>query len=118
MFGWGAARADDMANLIPARLAGLLLACAGRGGMRVMWRDASKHASPNAGWPEAAMAGALRIRLGGAASYDGVLHERPVFGAGPAPVADDLARGLRLYIVACGILWMLAAFVSWSLMSR
>lgn len=118
MFGWAAARADDVANLIPARLAGLLLAAAGRGGVRVMWRDASKHASPNAGWPEAAMAGALRIRLGGPATYDGALHERPVFGVGPAPAIDDLARGLRLYIVACGILWMLAAFVPGPLMTR
>lgn len=113
MFGWAAARADDVANLIPARLAGLLLAVAGRGGMWVMWRDAPRHASPNAGWPEAAMAGALRVRLGGPAAYDGVLHERPLFGAGPVPVTRDLARGLRLYVVACVILWMLAAIVCW-----
>lgn len=113
MFGWAAARADDLANLIPARLAGLLLVSAARRGVSVMWRDASKHASPNAGWPEAAMAGALRIRLGGPAAYDGALHERPVFGTGPAPATDDLARGLRLYIVACGMLWVLAAIVPW-----
>jgi adenosylcobinamide-phosphate synthase len=115
MFGWAAARADDLANLIPARLAGLLVAIAGQGGMSVMWRDASKHASPNAGWPEAAMAGALRIRLGGPATYDGVQHERPIFGEGRAPVADDLARGLHLYVIACGMLWMLVASVSWLL---
>jgi adenosylcobinamide-phosphate synthase len=113
MFGWAAARADDLANLIPARLAGLLLVAAGRRGQWVMWRDASKHASPNAGWPEAAMAGALGIRLGGPATYDGVLHERPVFGAGPEPVANDLARGLRLYVIACGMVWMSAAIVPW-----
>jgi adenosylcobinamide-phosphate synthase len=113
MFGWAAARADDWANLVPARLAGALLAAAGRGGMSVMWRDAPKHASPNAGWPEAAMAGALRVRLGGPAAYGGVLHERPVFGEGQAPVTEDLKRGLRLYVVACGMLWMLAAMVSW-----
>jgi adenosylcobinamide-phosphate synthase len=113
MFGWAAARADDLVNLIPARLAGLFLVCAARRGVSVMWRDASKHASPNAGWPEAAMAGALRIRLGGPAAYDGVLHERPVFGAGPAPATADLARGLRLYVVACGLLWVLAAIVPW-----
>jgi adenosylcobinamide-phosphate synthase len=115
MFGWAAARADDLANLIPARLAGSLVAIAGRGGISVMWRDASKHASPNAGWPEAAMAGALRIRLGGPATYDGVQHERPIFGEGRAPGADDLARGLHLYVIACGMLWMLVAFVSWLL---
>lgn len=114
MFGWAAARADDVANLIPARIAGLLLVCVARRGAWVMLRDASKHASPNAGWPEAAMAGALNVRLGGPAAYEGVLHERPVFGAGPAPVADDLARGLRLYVAACGVLWMLAAIVPWA----
>jgi adenosylcobinamide-phosphate synthase len=118
MFGWAAARADDVANLIPARLAGLVLVSVARRGAWVMWRDASKHASPNAGWPEAAMAGALSIRLGGAATYDGVQHERPVFGVGPEPVTRDLARGLNLYIVACGALWLLAALVPWPLMTR
>lgn len=113
MFGWAAARADDLANLVPARLAGALLAAAGRRGLWIMWRDAPKHASPNAGWPEAAMAGALSIRLGGAATYDGVLHERPEFGMGAEPVTDDLARGLRLYVVACGMLWVLALVVPW-----
>jgi adenosylcobinamide-phosphate synthase len=105
-FGWAAARADDVANLVPARIAGALLVFAGMGGMGVMFSDASKHASPNAGWPEAAMAGALGIRLGGPATYDGVLHQRPVFGTGPKPGVEDLARGSRLYVVACGLLWL------------
>jgi adenosylcobinamide-phosphate synthase len=108
MFGWAAARADDAANLIPARLAGLLIAIAGGGGFRVMWRDAGKHASPNAGWPEAAMAGALHVQLGGSATYDGVLHERPVFGAGRSPDADDLRRGLQIYLESCALLGALA----------
>jgi adenosylcobinamide-phosphate synthase len=108
-FGWAAARADDVANLLPARLAGFLLVLAGGGGLGVMLRDASKHASPNAGWPEAAMAGALGIRLGGPATYDGVLHERPVFGAGQGPAAGELARGLRIYVLACGLLWVVVA---------
>jgi adenosylcobinamide-phosphate synthase len=114
-FGWAAARADDVANLVPARLAGLLLVVSGGGGFGVMVRDASKHASPNAGWPEAAMAGALGIRLGGPARYDGVMHERPVFGAGREPAVYELARGLRIYLVACGLLWLLiaAAGVAW-----
>jgi adenosylcobinamide-phosphate synthase len=110
-FGWAAARADDVANLVPARLAGLLLIVAGGGGLSVMLRDASKHASPNAGWPEAAMAGALGVSLGGSATYDGVLHERPVFGAGARPTVDELARGLRIYVRACGLLWLLVAAV-------
>jgi adenosylcobinamide-phosphate synthase len=89
------------------------LAIAGGGGMLVMWRDAAKHASPNAGWPEAALAGALRIQLGGPTTYDGVLHERPVFGADSSPTADDLARGLKIYKAACMLLWLLAA-IAWA----
>jgi adenosylcobinamide-phosphate synthase len=108
-FGWAAARADDVANLVPARIAGALLVLAGFGGLGVMLSDASKHASPNAGWPEAAMAGALGIRLGGPTMYDGVLHERPVFGSGPTPGVAELGRGLRLYVVACGLLWLAIA---------
>jgi adenosylcobinamide-phosphate synthase len=117
MFGWAAARTDDIANLIPARIAGALLAIAGGGGLLVMWRDAPKHASPNAGWPEAAMAGALRIQLGGPTAYDGVLHERPSFGAGASPTVADLRRGLRIYVVACGLLWVAAAVAGFA-MSR
>jgi adenosylcobinamide-phosphate synthase len=107
-FGWAAARADDLANLIPARLAGLLIVLAGGGGLRVMWGDAPRHASPNAGWPEAAMAGALGVELGGAATYEGVTHERPLFGTGRRPESADLARALQIYLEACVVLWALA----------
>jgi adenosylcobinamide-phosphate synthase len=101
-FGWAAARADDVANLVPARLAGALIALSGRGGWRTMWRDAPKHASPNAGWPEAAMAGALGISLGGPAVYDGARLDRPVFGEGaPAPRTVHLERGLAIFRGAC-----------------
>ena len=103
-FGWASARTDDLMNLVPARLAGALLALVGGRGWRVMFRDAGKHASPNAGWPEAAMAGALGARLGGPATYDGVVHRRPVFGDGPAPGAAELRRGLGLYLRACAVL--------------
>lgn len=112
-FGWASARADDAMNLVPARLAGALIALAGGGGWRTMLRDARKHASPNAGWPEAAMAGALGVRLGGAASYDGVRVERPLFGEGRAPDARDLRRGMGVYVGACGLLWLLAAGAAW-----
>jgi adenosylcobinamide-phosphate synthase len=108
-FGWAAARTDDLLNLIPARLAGLLIAVAGRAGLRVMLRDAGKHASPNAGWPEAAMAGALDRTLGGGASYDGVRIERPCFGDGPRPAPEDVDRGQRLYVVASALLWIVIA---------
>jgi adenosylcobinamide-phosphate synthase len=103
-FGWAAARSDDAMNLVPARIAGTLLAIAGGGGFATMLRDAHKHASPNAGWPEAAMAGALQVELGGPASYDGVRIERPIFGSGRKPDARDLARGLRITAGACVLL--------------
>lgn len=108
-FGWASARCDDLLNLIPARLAGVLVALAGRGGWKVMLRDAGKHASPNAGWPEAAMAGALGVRLGGPAWYDGALSQRPMLGEGRAPQAADVARALKVYLVACAILWLMLA---------
>ena len=84
-FGWASARLDDVVNLIPARLTGLLLAgaasltnpAAGADALARMWYDARKHVSPNAGWPEAAVAGALNIRLGGSRSYEGTLVELP-----------------------------------------
>ena len=106
-FGWAAARTDDLMNWIPARIAGALIALGGWQGWRIMWRDARKHASPNAGWPEAAMAGALRVRLGGPVSYDGVITSRPRFGDWAPPRAHDLQRGLRVYGVACAVLLLL-----------
>jgi adenosylcobinamide-phosphate synthase len=108
-FGWASARLDDLANLIPARIAGLLLALVAGRGFAVMWRDAPKHASPNAGWPEAALAGALRVHLGGPAQYDGVMHSRPQLGDGASPQSADLPRALTLYIRACALLWALVA---------
>lgn len=114
-FGWAAARTDDLLNLIPARLAGALLCIAGRGGVRVMRRDARKHLSPNAGWPEAAMAGALGVRLGGGGSYDGEWIARAELGDGPRPQAQDLNRALTLYRRACLLLWLLIGGLAWAL---
>ena len=111
-FGWASARADDLANLVPARLAAVLLVAAARGGFLVMLRDARKHASPNAGWPEAAMAGGLKVRLGGPASYDGVSCERPTFGDGAPPQPADLGRALHVYVAACALLWLLLMAVA------
>lgn len=108
-FGWAAARTDDLMNLAPARLAGALIAMAGGRGWRVMLRDARRHASPNAGWPEAAMAGALGVRLGGPVAYEGIMTNRPVFGEGPSPTAVDLRRALKIYVRACGLLWVAVA---------
>ena len=104
VFGWAAARTDDLMNLIPARIAGALIVLVAWRGWRTMLRDASKHASPNSGWPEAAMAGALGVRLGGPVDYDGLLHHRASFGDGPRPSPLDLRRGLGLYLRACAVL--------------
>ena len=71
----------------------------------MMLRDARRYASPNAGWPEAAMAGALGVRLGGPVAYDGVMTERPTFGEGPPPTPADLRRAMDIYVRACGLLW-------------
>ena len=84
-FGWAAARLDDLLNLAPARLTGLMIALLG--GQTRQWRaiigDARQHRSPNAGWPEAAMARALNLALAGPRSYDGQMHDFPwVNGAG------------------------------------
>lgn len=100
-FGWASARIDDLVNLIPARLTGLLFAiCSARPGaaFATMRADARRHRSPNAGWPEAAMAGALGVRLSGPRVYGDRVAPEPWVNAGaPDPVAGDLARGLGLY---------------------
>lgn len=104
-FGWASARADDVINWLPARLAGALICLSGWGGWRTMWRDARYHASPNGGWPEAAMAGVLGRSLGGPVSYDGEIAMRANLGSGPSPTASDLARALWVYRVASVLLW-------------
>ncbi|WEJ99704.1 MAG: adenosylcobinamide-phosphate synthase CbiB [Candidatus Sphingomonas phytovorans] len=115
-FGWASARTDDLANLIPARLAGLLLCLAGGGGLTTMFRDARKHASPNAGWPEAAMAGALDLRLAGPVAYDGVMLDKDWIGSGRSEAtASDLQRALTTYRIACLLLWLIAGGVAWAL---
>lgn len=115
-FGWAAARTDDLMNLIPARVAGILLCLCGGGGWRVVALDARKHASPNAGWPEAAMAGALGLRLAGPIAYDGAVHDKPWIGDGRAEAnAADIDRALGLYRRACLCLWIVAGAVAWAL---
>ena|SRR5579872_4715968 len=109
-FGWAAARLDDLLNLLPARLSGLLLAAAAAFAgdaspelaWRIMLRDARRHRSPNAGWPEAAMAGALGLALAGPRVYgEGVVTD-PWLGDGtPQAGPLDIARALRLYALAC-----------------
>lgn len=107
-FGRCAARLDDVANFIPARLGAIaiMLAAAitgndGKGALRVWWRDHDRHDSPNAGHPEAAMAGALGVTLGGVNSYEGVPHQKPLLAAGAGPATLDAARrACRITVVA------------------
>jgi len=112
-FGWASARADDLMNLIPARIAGLLICVAGLGGVRVMFRDAPRHASPNGGWPEAAMAGVLARQLGGTVTYDGELATRALLGGGPRPDAASLRTALGIYWRACVMLWLIVGGLAW-----
>lgn len=113
-FGWAAARIDDAANWLPARIAGALVCLAGAGGWRVMWRDARSHASPNAGWPEAAMAGVLGVALAGPVAYDGVTHMKPWIGReGRSATTADIVTALQVYARACLLLWGIAGGVAW-----
>lgn len=100
-FGWASARIDDLANLIPARLTGLLfvlLAPNRSQAWSCMLRDAHRHRSPNAGWPEAAMAGALGVRLSGPRIYHGQVADEPWLNEGARdPAAVDIVAGLKLY---------------------
>ncbi len=124
-FGWASARLDDVANLIPARLAAVLLLIATGlvtrnpdrvlTGWRVLCRDGGKHPSPNSGCPEAAMAGSLGVQLGGINYYDGVPQERPVIGIGGRQlVPQDIRAAAKIMVVTCllgvilttGILWL------------
>lgn len=102
-FGWAAARADDLANLLAARFTGLcVVACAPVVGgspaaaLRAWRRDARRHPSPNAGVAEASFAGALGVRLGGPTQYAHELEIRPTLGDGRVPEVADLDRAVRL----------------------
>jgi adenosylcobinamide-phosphate synthase len=123
-FGWAAARLDDLINLPASRLSALFIALAAffTGGslvhaLRAVWRDASQHRSPNAGWPEAAMAGALGLQLAGPRVYGDELVVDAFMGDGRrAATAADIRKALRIFIAACVIQWLLLAglcIVTW-----
>ncbi|MGW5363408.1 cobalamin biosynthesis protein [Actinopolymorpha pittospori] len=125
-FGWAAARLDDLANLVPARLTGLLAAALAPlvGGspavaLRIMRRDGAKHPSPNAGRCEAAFAGALGVRLGGRNVYYGDrVEERGLLGDGSPPETADIARAVRLSRTVGVASVALAAGACWLRSSR
>lgn len=120
-FGWAAARLDDLVNYPASRLTGALFCVAAfvqsRGAAdnawRAMRRDASKHNSPNAGWPEAAMAGALGLQFGGPRDYDGETVALPTMGAGRQPQnSQDIYDGLNLMRNATAFLAVILALVA------
>lgn len=120
-FGWAAARLDDLVNLPASRLSALWLALAAgvipgasaRGAWRAVWRDAGKHRSPNAGWPEAAMAGSLGLRLAGPRVYHGEIVDDAWMGEGRAEAdAGDIRRALRLYRMACALQALVVAVLA------
>lgn len=123
-FGWASARLDDVANWIPARLtAGLIVLAAGiatgrwnrtKASWRILCRDGHKHSSPNSGRPEAAMAGALGIRLGGTNFYEGRPHERPKIGDSSRTLAPhDIELAVRIMMVTFGLGLVLAVLSLW-----
>ncbi|MBB4066958.1 adenosylcobinamide-phosphate synthase CbiB [Gellertiella hungarica] len=119
-FGWASARTDDWANLIPARLSVLLIAAAAwvrlgaaaaRLSVGTALRDAGLHRSPNSGWPECAMAGALGIQLAGPRIYGGVMVSEPMMnGSGRAAIgAAEIGAAVDLFLTACSVLLALVA---------
>ena len=114
-FGWAAARLDDLVNLPASRLSALLLTIAAAllpdasagNAFTTVERDAGRHRSPNAGWPEAAMAGALGLRLAGPRRYagEGVVADHWMGDGREEATAGDIRRALRLYVVAAVLLF-------------
>jgi adenosylcobinamide-phosphate synthase len=121
-FGWAAARFDDLVNWPASRLSAFLIVAAAlivsdashEAAWRALWRDAGGHRSPNAGWPEAAMAGALGLALAGPRHYGGELVEDAVMGKGGRRDASaaDIRRALHLFDTADTLLILLAGLVA------
>jgi adenosylcobinamide-phosphate synthase len=112
--GWASARCDDAANYLPARLTGLLLVIAAcitrrdwRGACAVMRRDARKHLSPNSGYPESAMAGALGVQLGGPSSYQGLLRHAALLGEVKRPLTERSITDAVSLMYAASVLMLL-----------
>jgi adenosylcobinamide-phosphate synthase len=124
-FGWAAARLDDVANVVPARVtAALAVALApaaggsGRTALRTLRRDGGAHPSPNAGRCEAAFAGALGVSLGGTNVYQGRAERRGTLGDGPPPGPADLDRAIRLSRVITAVATALCALTACLLSGR
>ncbi|WP_307592142.1 adenosylcobinamide-phosphate synthase CbiB [Paenibacillus wynnii] len=119
--GWASARLDDVANLIPARITALLLVLCSRllrydwvRSLRTVRRDARLHPSPNSGYPESAVAGALGIRLGGENVYHGVRSFRAYMGDPTRPLEpEDILRTSRMMLLCSSIFVGLCAAIAW-----
>ena len=110
-FGWAAARLDDLANFIPARITSLMIPAAAfllrldsKGSLFILLRDRLRHASPNSGHTEAAVAGALGVQFGGANLYFGKVVEKPTIGEATRPIEpQDILRANRLMLLSSAI---------------
>ncbi len=120
-FGWAAARLDDLANYVPARIFAGLVAVLHRDRVReilvALGRDARAHPSPNAGVAEAAMAAALGRELGGPLRYGAVTEDRPRLGDGPRPDPEDIPAAVRIAdraewaaVTILGLIWIVGWF--------
>lgn len=125
-FGWASARLDDLVNYPASRLTGALFAVAaffsrrwnGRAALAAMMRDAPRHLSPNAGWPEAAMAGALGLALGGARSYGERQVHLAAMGDGRAVLGrDDIGNALALYARSLTLLFFFLILLLYAILS-
>lgn len=114
-FGWASARLDDFLNLAPARLTAVFIALTkpASGALKVMWRDARKHRSPNAGWPEAAMAGALGLALSGPRRYETGQSNDPFLNPGGRQLAQagDISRSVDI-LWRAWFLWIAVLFMA------
>jgi len=118
-FGWAAARLDDLANFLPARITAILLSLAawclpgasGRNAFRISLRDGRNHASPNSGYPEAAVAGALGMRLGGPSAYGGQVLAKPYIGDAQ-DVFDKKHIEMSIRLMYCATTFAVLAAVS------
>jgi adenosylcobinamide-phosphate synthase len=119
-FGWASARLDDLANLLPSRVTAAFLLAAGTlcgadmlQSVKILRQDAQAHASPNAGWPEAIMAGALRVRLGGTNTYNGIPHDGAGLGDPLEPLEPrKIGEAVRMVTVAYALLLGITALTA------